>query len=81
MLVLRSLAFNVAFYLNLVVWMLAIPPIFLLPRKAMIRVAQAWARSSLHLMRVIVGTKVEFRGLEKIPKGGLLVASKHQSLW
>jgi len=32
-------------------------------------------------MRVIVGTKVEFRGVEKIPPGGLLVASKHQSLW
>jgi 1-acyl-sn-glycerol-3-phosphate acyltransferase len=81
MLVLRSLVFNVAFYLNLILWMLAIIPVFVLPRKAMIRAAQAWARSSLYLMRVVVGTKVEIRGAEKIPAGGLLVASKHQSLW
>jgi 1-acyl-sn-glycerol-3-phosphate acyltransferase len=81
MLALRSLLFNIAFYLNLVVWMIAIIPTFFLPRKALIRMAQAWARSSVWLMRVIVGTKVEFRGLDRIPPGGLLVASKHQSFW
>ena len=32
-------------------------------------------------MRVICNTKVEYRGLEKIPKGPLIVASKHQSMW
>ena len=32
-------------------------------------------------MRVVCGIKVEYRGLEKIPPGALLVASKHQSLW
>ena len=30
---------------------------------------------------MVCGTTVEFRGLEKIPPGALLVASKHQSLW
>jgi 1-acyl-sn-glycerol-3-phosphate acyltransferase len=40
-----------------------------------------WARSSLWLLRVIAGTKIEVRGREKIPAGGFLVASKHQSLW
>ena len=44
-------------------------------------VAKAWARSSIWLMRVICNTKVEYRGLEKIPKGPLIVASKHQSMW
>ncbi len=81
MLVLRSLLFNVAFYLNLIAWMLACIPCFALPRKAMIRVAQAWARSSLWLLRVVAGTAVEYRGRERIPPGGLLVAAKHQSLW
>lgn len=81
MLLIRSLLFNIAFYLNLVAWMVAIVPVFLLPRKALIRVAQAWARSSLYLMRVIAGTRVEIRGRDKIPAGGLLVAAKHQSLW
>ena len=32
-------------------------------------------------MRVICNTKVEYRGVEKIPKGPLIVASKHQSMW
>lgn len=81
MLALRSLLFNAAFYLNLVVWMLVIIPTFAMPRKALIRAAQAWARSSVWLMRAIVGTRVEYRGLERIPPGGLLVAAKHQSFW
>jgi 1-acyl-sn-glycerol-3-phosphate acyltransferase len=81
MLVFRSLLFNVAFYVNLIAWLLAILPTLVMPRKAIIRVAQAWARSNLWLMRVIVGTKVEFRGRERIPPGGLLVAAKHQSFW
>jgi 1-acyl-sn-glycerol-3-phosphate acyltransferase len=81
MLALRSLLFNVAFYVNLVVWMLMIIPTFALPRKALIRAAQAWAKSSVWLMKVIAGTKVEYRGLERIPPGGLLVAAKHQSFW
>jgi len=32
-------------------------------------------------LRVICGTRAEFRGLENIPKGALLVAPKHQSFW
>ena len=44
-------------------------------------VAKAWARSSVWLMRVICNTRVEVRGLEKIPQGPLIVASKHQSMW
>ena len=81
MLVFRSLLFNVAFYVNLIAWSLAILPTLVMPRKAIIRVAQTWARSNLWLMRVIVGTKVEVRGHERIPRGGLLVAAKHQSFW
>jgi 1-acyl-sn-glycerol-3-phosphate acyltransferase len=79
MIVLRSLLFNVAFYLNTVVMLIAALPTFLMPRNAILRVAQAWARVSLVLLRVIVGTKVEYRGLQHVPAGGLLVASKHQS--
>jgi 1-acyl-sn-glycerol-3-phosphate acyltransferase len=81
MLALRSFVFNAAFYANLVAWMIVFIPCFLIPRKAFLRVAQAWARSSLWLLRVIVGTDVEVRGRENILPGGLIVASKHQSLW
>lgn len=81
MLVARSLLFNAAFYANLIIWMLPCIPLLVGPRKALIRVAQAWARSNLWLLRIIAGTRVEFRGRERIPPGGLLVAAKHQSLW
>ena len=79
MIVLRSVLFSIVFYLNTVVMLIAAIPTFLMPRTAILRVAQAWARVSLFFLRVIVGTKVEYRGLEHLPKGGLLVASKHQS--
>ena len=79
MLILRSALFNLVFYLNVIVWMLVCLPALLLPRRAAMRVAQGWCRSSLWLTRVVAGIRVEFRGLERIPPGGLLVASKHHS--
>lgn len=81
MLVLRSLVFNVLYYANLIVWMIAVLPTLAMPRAAFRDVAKAWARSSLWLLRVVVGTRVSWRGLDKIPPGGLVVASKHQSVW
>jgi 1-acyl-sn-glycerol-3-phosphate acyltransferase len=81
MLVFRSLAFNTLYYLNLIVWMIAISPTLLLPRPVFMRAARLWAGSSLFLLRAVAGTRVEFRGCEKIPPGGLIVAAKHQSLW
>ena len=81
MLVLRSTLFNVAYYLNLILWMVALLPTLALPRGALMAAAKAWAHSSLFLLRVLAGIRVEFRGLEKIPPGGLIVAAKHQSLW
>jgi 1-acyl-sn-glycerol-3-phosphate acyltransferase len=61
--------------------MVGLTPTFVMPRRYFMRGARLWAHSSLWLLRVIVGTKVEFRGAERIPPGGLLVAAKHQSLW
>jgi 1-acyl-sn-glycerol-3-phosphate acyltransferase len=78
---LRSLIYNVLFYLLLVFWMLVGIPTFVMPRWAIMNIARHWARSSIWLLRVICGTKVEYRGLEKIPAGPLIVASKHQSMW
>jgi 1-acyl-sn-glycerol-3-phosphate acyltransferase len=78
---LRSLIYNVLFYAWLVVLILIALPTFLLPRSALLAVVRFWARSSIWLLRVICGTKVEFRGVDKIPAGPLIVASKHQSMW
>ena len=79
MVALRSHLFNALFYLSLVLWLIAGIPTFAMSRMAVIRYAQAWGRFSLWLLRVVVGTRVEIRGRERIPPGGLLLASKHQS--
>jgi 1-acyl-sn-glycerol-3-phosphate acyltransferase len=80
MLVLRSLLFNAAFYANTVLLLIALVPLLVFPRKTFLRGIQLWGRSSIWLLRVLAGTRLDFRGLEKIPPGGLLVASKHQSV-
>ena len=81
MLVIRSLIFNIAFYVSLVVWLIIALPTFLMPYRAILAVAKAWGRYNLFLLRVICGLEADFRGLERIPPGPLLVAAKHQSAW
>lgn len=78
---LRSLVYNVLFYLVLAFWVIVGIPTFLMPRSGILTVARYWARSSIWLLGVICNIRVEYRGLEKIPKGPLIVASKHQSMW
>jgi len=78
---LRSLVFNILFYAAFVFWAIFALPTFLMPRAAVLRVASWWAKTAIVLMRAICNIKVEFRGVEKIPKGPLIVASKHQSMW
>jgi 1-acyl-sn-glycerol-3-phosphate acyltransferase len=77
----RSLIFNILFYPNFLFWAIIALPTLVLPRAALLRVASWWAKTNIVLMRIVCGIKVEFRGVEKIPKGPLLVASKHQSMW
>jgi 1-acyl-sn-glycerol-3-phosphate acyltransferase len=77
----RSIIFNVLFYLNTLFLLLLALPTFFLPYRAIIWVATTWGRINLVLLRVVVGVRVEVRGADKIPKGPLLVAAKHQSAW
>lgn len=78
MLALRSLAFNICFYLaTTLIAAFGLP--FLASRQGVLRVARLWARVTLWFLRVVAGTEVEFRGLENIPDGPILIAAKHQS--
>ena len=79
--IIRSLLFNVLFYLNLFALMCVALPTLVLPRHAILNVVRFWARSNNWLLRTICGITFELRGLERIPPGPLLIASKHQSLW
>ena len=78
---LRSLVFNILFYLMFLLLAVIAVPTLVLPRAALLTVANWWAQISILLMRVVCRIKVEFRGTENIPKGPLIVASKHQSAW
>ncbi len=77
----RSLIFNALFYANLIVHMIVALPTLVLPHRILGEFIRSYAVTSLWLLRVICGIKVEWRGLEKVPKGACLVACKHQSLW
>jgi len=76
----RSLIYNVLFYVLTVCWIVVALPTFLMPRAVILTVARWWARSSLWLLRIVCGVRTDYRGTEKIPKGPLIVASKHQSM-
>jgi 1-acyl-sn-glycerol-3-phosphate acyltransferase len=52
-----------------------------MPYRAIIGVAKSWGRLNLVLLRAVAGIDCEVRGRDKIPKGPLIVASKHQSAW
>jgi 1-acyl-sn-glycerol-3-phosphate acyltransferase len=80
LLLLRSLAFVVLFYLWSVFWVLLISPLLLGPRLWMVRSWRIWARGIMALLRVVCDIKVEVRGREHIPKGRALIAPKHQCM-
>jgi 1-acyl-sn-glycerol-3-phosphate acyltransferase len=79
--VVRSILFNALFYLVLFGYFLVAIPTLLMPRRAILRLAQIWAHTNLALLRTICRIEVDWRGLEKLPPGAVLVAAKHQSTW
>jgi 1-acyl-sn-glycerol-3-phosphate acyltransferase len=77
----RSVLFNILFYLNLLIYLIAAIPTYFLPYRVLVAVAKSWGRSNLRLLRLVCGIDVAWIGLEKIPRGPLIVAAKHQSSW
>ena len=75
----RSLIFNALFYLNLVVLMIIGLPTMLFGRRAVFALARLWGMISVWLLEKICGLSLEYRGVENIPSGAVLIAAKHQS--
>ena len=77
----RSIVFQFYMYGLMAIMGLVGVPLLLGPR--------SWSRNFLRLylaivwfgLRWICGVRFEIRGRENMPKGGALVASKHQSMW
>ncbi len=78
---LRSLLFNIWFYLLTFFLALAayVPRALTRSRGPQWAIAKAWARWTLAGLRVLVGTRWEVSGLEHLPAGPALIASMHQS--
>ena len=83
MLIIRSLAFNIAFYVNLIVQMIFWSPYyFLSPRHRAWFVPKFWARTSLWLHgEDRRHQKRDHRRQENLPEGSFILAPKHQSFW
>ena len=77
----RSVLFNILFFVTTTLFVVIGSPFLVLPRSWAMAALKVHARFELFLLRLIIGTKIEVRGREKIPDGPCLVASKHQSAW
>lgn len=77
----RSAIFTCGFYLGSAL-ILALGSPLLLGKRSWAMAGLAFhGKFVLWWMELIIGTKVEIRGLENLPENPILIASKHQSAW
>ena len=82
MIFIRSLAFNVLFYVNLIVQMIVLGPLMFFGSEATgWWVVKNWARSSVWLLEHVGGVRSKITGTEHVPAGPSIIAAKHQSFW
>jgi len=79
MLFLRSTLFLLWFLCVTTVLSLIFLPVLVLPRGATIWLARLWSRATFWGLRVFAGIDWQVRGTP--PKGPVLVAAKHMSMW
>lgn len=77
----RALAFNFVFFAWTAILGTLGLPLLLMPRSVTMRFGRFWASSVLVLLKLIIGLDHEVRGLDRLPRGGCIVAMKHQSAW
>ena len=79
---LRSLLFNLFLYMGIiVVFVIAIPALFL-PAKITLLFGKFLGHYVIFIVRIFLNTKVEFKGVENIPKNEkYFVACAHQSMF
>ena len=79
MIVLRSAVFNLTFFAVTFVMTLAATVVRLVAPRRVLDVAMLWSRALVAAARIICGIQLEVRGVENIPPGAALIASRHQS--
>lgn len=80
-LLLRSLAFNVAFFGWTILCAFLLLPLFLCPHAHAVKGGKLWIRGIFWICRYVLGLHVRVVGYENLPKGPVILAAKHQSAW
>ncbi len=78
---LRSLFFQILFYLWTLIVCVPALPLLLAPPRWAVRFARFWLRGVLCLLRWCCNLGVEVRGWDTLPEGPFFIAAKHQSIW
>lgn len=82
MIFIRSVLFNICFYVATTIVCTLFIPVFLLPRGVTLWVTRLWLAIVYFLEKNILGLTFEIRGKEYLPKSGsYIVAAKHQSAY
>ncbi len=76
----RSLAFNIAYWILSILYTLAAAFAALAPgRRAVQLIIRRYVKRMVQAMRVLAGIRIEARGKERLPDGAFIIAAKHQS--
>lgn len=79
---LRSLLYQILFLpWTLLLCLSFVPLLIAAPRRTVQRAAAFWLEGALWLQKTILGLSFEVRGAANLPRGGAIVAAKHQSAW
>ena len=76
----RAFIFAIWSFLAMVVTGIVLAPFIVFNREIVHLALRTWTRITLFGLRWICGGRVRFEGLENIPNGPALIASKHQSM-
>jgi len=80
MILFRSILFVIWFYGAMLFWGLAFMPAVLLGHDRFIwHAMRGWGKSTIWGLRWICNVRITFEGLEHLPQGAALIASKHQT--
>src|SRR3989344_841547 len=75
----RSIFFNIAFYLGSIIWLISFFPLLFLSKRFSRAIPRMWSSWVSSLLRVIVKTPYRVEG--QIPQDPVLFGIKHQSAW
>ena len=77
----RSFIYNVLFFATCGFMAIVLVPLIIFPRSVIQKAIKLWTTMLLWQLRVVTGLKHNVVGIENIPKGPAIFASKHQSAW